>query len=100
MIAAAYVMGLDYGTDSVRCILVDANNGVEMAAAVYYYPRWKEGLFCNPSKQVFRQHPLDYIEGLEATIKDCLKRLRSFSDMRLIFLWARKCYLKAMIFQA
>lgn len=75
MIAAAYVMGLDYGTDSVRCILVDANNGVEMAAAVYYYPRWKEGLFCNPSKQVFRQHPLDYIEGLEATIKDCLKQV-------------------------
>lgn len=75
MIAAAYVMGLDYGTDSVRCILVDARNGAEMAAAVYYYPRWKEGLFCNPSKQVFRQHPLDYIEGLEATIKECLNKV-------------------------
>lgn len=75
MIAAAYVMGLDYGTDSVRCILVDAHNGSEMAAAVHYYPRWKEGLFCNPSKQVFRQHPLDYIEGLETTIKECLKQV-------------------------
>lgn len=68
----AYVIGVDYGTDSVRSVLVDASNGTERASSVYYYPRWKQGLYCDPSKNQFRQHPLDYIEGLEATIKNCL----------------------------
>lgn len=67
-----YVIGVDYGTDSVRSVIVDASNGAEIAAAVYYYPRWKQGLFCNPSENQFRQHPLDYVEGLEKTIKECL----------------------------
>lgn len=67
-----YVIGVDYGTDSVRSVLVDAKNGQEIAASVYDYPRWKQGLFCDPSTNQFRQHPLDYVEGLEHTIKDCL----------------------------
>ena len=41
-----YVIGVDYGTDSVRSIIVDAATGEEVAAAVFYYPRWKEQLFC------------------------------------------------------
>lgn len=67
-----YVIGVDYGTDSVRSIIVDATNGEEVAAAVFYYPRWKDQLFCNASVNQFRQHPLDYIEGLEDTVKRCL----------------------------
>ena len=70
----AYVIGVDYGTDSVRSVIVDALNGQEIAAAVFYYPRWKKGLYCDPAKKQFRQHPLDYIEGLEATIKDCVRK--------------------------
>ena len=70
----AYVMGVDYGTDSVRTILVNAANGEEIAASVFYYPRWKEGKYCKASVNQFRQHPLDYVEGLEATIKDCLQK--------------------------
>ena len=69
-----YVIGVDYGTDSVRSILVNAVNGNEIAAAVFYYPRWKEGLYCNASLNQFRQHPLDYVEGLEYTIKSCLQQ--------------------------
>lgn len=69
-----FVIGIDYGTDSVRSVLLNAMNGQEIASSVFYYPRWKSGLFCNPSKNQFRQHPLDYIEGLEFTIKDCLKQ--------------------------
>ncbi len=67
-----YVIGVDYGTDSVRSILVDASNGKEIASAVYYYPRWKAQQFCDASINQFRQHPLDYVEGLEETIKRCL----------------------------
>jgi len=69
-----YVIGVDYGTDSVRSILVNANNGEEIAAAVFYYPRWKEGKYCNATENQFRQHPLDYVEGLEHTIKSCLQK--------------------------
>ena len=69
-----YVIGVDYGTDSVRSIIVNATNGEEVAASIFYYPRWKEGLYCQPSKQQFRQHPQDYIEGLEYTIKDCVNK--------------------------
>lgn len=65
---------MDFGTDSVRSIIVDATNGKEVAASVFYYPRWKEGLYCNPSKSQFRQHPLDYIEGIEATVRDCVRQ--------------------------
>jgi L-ribulokinase len=39
----AYVIGVDYGTDSVRSVIVDASNGNEIASSVYYYPRWKDG---------------------------------------------------------
>src|SRR6188768_3419611 len=70
----AYVIGVDYGTDSVRAIIVDAHDGKEMAASVYYYPRWKKQLYCNAVENQFRQHPLDYVEGLEYSIKDCISK--------------------------
>lgn len=71
----AYVIGLDYGSDSVRSVLVDAANGEELSSAVFYYPRWNSGKFCDPMTNQFRQHPLDYIEGLESTIKSCLEKV-------------------------
>jgi len=71
---AAFVIGVDYGTDSVRSIIVNAHNGEEIAAAVFNYPRWRDGLFCDASQNQFRQHPQDYIEGLEYTIKECLSK--------------------------
>jgi len=68
-----FVIGVDYGSDSVRSVIVNVGNGDEIASSVFYYPRWQKGLYCNPSANQFRQHPLDYIEGLEITIKDCIK---------------------------
>jgi L-ribulokinase len=68
-----FVIGVDYGSDSVRSVIIDALNGRELASSVYYYARWQKGLFCNPALNQFRQHPLDYIEGLEITIKDCIQ---------------------------
>src|SRR6187399_1831036 len=69
-----FVIGVDYGTDSVRSIIVDTGNGREIASAVYYYPRWKDGLYCDAAANRFRQHPLDYIEGLESTIRSCIQQ--------------------------
>ena len=65
-----YVIGLDYGSDSVRAVLIDTENGQELASDVCHYKRWKNKQYCNPSINQFRQHPLDHIEGLESTIKN------------------------------
>ncbi|MFV0604758.1 MAG: ribulokinase [Niabella sp.] len=70
----SYVIGVDYGSDSVRAVIANTANGEELASSVFYYPRWKEGKYCNPSANQFRQHPLDYLEGLEFTIKDCINK--------------------------
>ncbi|MFP9117620.1 ribulokinase [Flavobacterium sp. RNTU_13] len=64
-----YVIGLDYGTDSVRAVLIDTENGAELASDVHWYARWKKGMYCDAPSNRFRQHPLDHIEGLENTIK-------------------------------
>ena len=69
-----YVIGVDYGTESVRSVIVDASDGSELASSVFNYPRWKEGKYCDPPKNQFRQHPLDYLEGLEITIKSALAK--------------------------
>jgi L-ribulokinase len=66
-----YVIGLDYGTDSVRALVVD-QNGREVSTAVHYYSRWKKGLYCDPARSQFRQHPLDYLEGLELSVNAAL----------------------------
>lgn len=68
----SYVIGIDYGTDSVRSVLVEVATGLEVSSSVFYYPRWKEKLYCDNILNQFRQHPADYLEGLEVTIKECL----------------------------
>jgi L-ribulokinase len=68
-----YVIGLDYGTDSVRAMLIDTDNGQELSSNVCQYKRWKNKEFCDASINQFRQHPLDHIEGLESTIIQVVK---------------------------
>jgi len=67
-------LGLDYGSDSARAVLVDVATGAEVAQAVANYPRWTKGLYCNPAKQQFRQHPQDYLDVLVAIITGALKK--------------------------
>lgn len=74
MVNNKYVIGVDYGSDSVRAVVVNALNGEEIATSVKNYDRWAEGLYCNPATNQYRQHPLDYIDGLEFTVKDALQK--------------------------
>lgn len=69
-----YVIGLDYGSDSCRAIIADASNGNEIATSVKYYPRWIEGKYSDPKSNRYRQHPLDYIEVLEESIREALSK--------------------------
>ena len=66
----AYTIGLDYGTNSVRCIIVNVADGCEIATDVFNYPAGDMGIMLDPSNHnVARQNPEDYINGLEATVK-------------------------------
>jgi len=69
----SYVLGIDFGTDSVRALVIDAASGEELGSQVTEYPRWKKGLYCDPARNQFRQHPLDYIESLRTSVKGALR---------------------------
>src|SRR5574344_736349 len=74
---AKYVIGLDYGSDSARALVVNALTGEILATSVKNYPRWTRGLYCNPSINQWRQHPKDYLEVLEFTVNDALSKCSS-----------------------
>ena len=72
-----YVIGIDFGTDSVRALIVATDNGDEIASGVSAYKRWSKGLYCNPKLNQYRQHPLDYIESLSEAIRSALSKCDS-----------------------
>jgi L-ribulokinase len=69
----ACVVGIDFGTDSVRSIVADATDGSVLATSVRNYPRWAKGLYCDPAGNRFRQHPLDYLESMEGSVREALQ---------------------------
>lgn len=69
-----FVIGVDFGTDSVRAIVVDSRNSELIGEDQCYYPRWIEGKYCDPENNQFRQHPLDYIEGLESCVRGAVEK--------------------------
>ncbi|GAB3174518.1 ribulokinase [Telluribacter humicola] len=70
-----HVIGIDFGTDSVRALVVNARTGEEVGTHVHEYARWKAAKYCLPQASMFRQHPLDYLEGLEASVKGALDKV-------------------------
>ncbi len=73
---ATYTIGLDYGTNSVRALIVNTANGAEVAAAVWNYASGKDGVILSRDPNLARQHPADYIAGAEHTIKRALANAR------------------------
>ena len=81
---AQYVIGIDYGTDSVRSVVTDTTDGSILGTAVFQYPRWQQGQFCDPARNQFRQHPLDYVEGLRHTVREALAKTPDGTAKRVI----------------
>lgn len=69
-----FVIGIDFGTDSVRAILINTAGDIKETAASNY-KRWKTGQFCDPSANRFRQHPLDYLEAMEEAVNNVISSL-------------------------
>jgi L-ribulokinase len=70
-----FVIGVDFGTDSCRSLVVNALTGEQYASAVAFYPRWKAGHYCQPDQGIFRQHPQDYIDAFKSAVRDALAKV-------------------------
>jgi L-ribulokinase len=88
MMKPRYTIGLDYGTNSVRALIVNVANGAEIASAVWNYAHGTAGVILSRDPNLARQHPLDYINGAEITIKAALasakKSVRGFSTDQIV----------------
>ncbi len=70
--SAKYTIGLDYGTNSVRALVVNVANGAEVASAVWGYEHGTEGVMLARDPNLARQHPGDYVKGAEETLREAL----------------------------
>ena len=69
----ACTLGIDYGTSSVRAMVVRCRDGHELATAVFDYPSGHQGVLLDPrDPNVARQHPGDYLTGLEHSVRSAL----------------------------
>jgi len=68
-----FVIGLDFGTDTARTVVVRVADGEEIAEAVADYPRWAEQKYCDATRQMFRHHPADYLEAMTAAVRRALE---------------------------
>jgi L-ribulokinase len=74
-VKANYTIGIDFGTDSVRAILVETTKGEVVSEGVSNYSRWSEGKYCDLKTNQFRQHPLDHLESLKIVLQLILKKV-------------------------
>ncbi len=83
-----YAIGLDYGTNSVRCVLVNAANGRELATSVWGYEHGTDGVILGNDPNLARQHPADYLKGTEVVISRVLaavkRRTKGFRSDQVI----------------
>jgi len=86
--SATYTIGLDYGTNSVRALLVNTANGREVGTAVWGYENGTQGVLLGRDPNLARQHPADYVKGAEIAIRkalaDARKHVRGFSPAQVV----------------
>ena len=83
-----YTIGLDYGTNSVRAIIVNVANGREVATALWTYEHGNEGVILSRDPNLARQHPGDYLKGAAVTIKRAIsaakRKVKGFTPAQVI----------------
>ncbi len=83
-----FAIGVDYGTNSVRALVVDVADGSEVGTAVYDYPSGQNGILLDPrDPNLARQNPADYIDGFYKSVRGALKdagRKRGFKPEKVI----------------
>ena len=81
--SAQYTIGLDYGTNSVRALIVDVRDGRELGEGVSDYARGDKGVVLNPDDpHLARQHPADYLAGIEQSVALALNKPRKIPHFR------------------
>jgi L-ribulokinase len=85
---AQFTIGLDYGTNTVRALMVDIRDGREVATAVWGYAHGPQGVILGRDPNLARQHPADYVRGAEITIKQVLaaakRAVKNFSAEQVV----------------
>jgi L-ribulokinase len=70
-----FAIGVDYGTNSVRALVVDIATGAEIAATVWDYKHGDAGVMLDPSDpNLARQSPADYIDGFFASVSGAVEK--------------------------
>jgi L-ribulokinase len=70
-----YSIGVDYGTNSVRAVVVDTADGQEVASCVFDYPSGQAGILLDErDPHLARQNPADYIEGFCCAVSGAMGR--------------------------
>ena len=73
-----YSLGIDYGTNSCRSLLIDLDNGAEVGSTVFNYPSGEMGILLDPKDpHVARQNPQDYLDGLAAVVRGALQQAQA-----------------------
>ena len=76
-----YLVGLDFGTNSCRSLIVDATDGKEIASSVFNYPSGSYGVVIdNADPNLARQNPEDYLKGIEVTVKEAIKKAKEIQS--------------------
>ena len=84
MINKRYVIGIDFGSDSARALLLDSANGTKLAEASSLYPRWGKKKYCNEELAQYRQHPQDYIDALESVLGSLVTQVDSAVTKKVV----------------
>ncbi|MEM8737037.1 MAG: ribulokinase [Planctomycetota bacterium] len=77
----AYTLGVDFGSNSARALIVDCADGRELASHVIPYPSGEAGILLDPADaNLARQHPGDYIVGFEQSVRGAVEAAARDAD--------------------
>jgi L-ribulokinase len=78
-----FSIGVDYGTNSVRALVVDVSDGSEVGTHVYNYPSGEAGILLDPKDpNLARQNPADYIEGFHVSVRRAIQAAKRAPGFR------------------